>query len=390
MLFGMEDDRRQPDVVTCEAVAAWDPEPSVDDRALFLDLVSTELKPGQVERVLTPPVVYPTQRSIMALHWHPEFIPTALIRRRLEAAFPAATTELVVPTDHNVLRVWDGYAGVEVDCYSSGFKRKVQLLVHLHADKVEKAGVFKAMLRHTFGYRARQLLELVDTITHPVHNDRVDVAAAKTGVNPETVEFARYHVRKFRRLLEEFEDSIAPEVLKNRLLRDWMELQQLEYNPRLVSRALVFVSAVKNLVKADLNLDYFYRASNVIEEVRSLGGGIVVPHPEQFWPILLADYDVDGFEVWNPQSREYTDFLIYVVNRENHSRRHYSRPWLIFMGDDAHMSEKVRDPRVQDPHKLTREVGVQPPWEDPEISATLVAAGVTKEKVIAEYAARLA
>ncbi len=47
---------------------------------------------------------------------------------------------------------------------------------------------------------------------------------------------------------------------------------------------------------------------------------MVIPHPEQFWPILLADYDVDGYEVWNPQSREYTDFLIRALDNQNKRR----------------------------------------------------------------------
>lgn len=385
----MAEDRKQLQVVTPEVIAQWDPEPTPEDHARFLQLVATDLTPEQAERVAAAPVTYPAQSSVLALHWHPEFVPLPLIRRRLETAFPAASSQLIIPTDHNLLRSWDGYAGVEVDCYSSGFERKVQLLIHMRADRAEKAGVFKAMLKHTFGYRARQLIEIVEALTHPQHSGRLLAAAAKTGVSPDTADFACYHVGKFRVLLEEYEADIAPEMLKNRLLRDWMDLLLLDYHPDLVRRAQVFVNAIKDAVKADLKLDYFYRASNVIEEARGLGGGVVVPHPEQFWPILLADYDVDGCEVWNPQSRDYTDFLIYVVNRENRSGRRNGRPWLIFMGDDAHMSEIVRDTRVQDPSKASREIGVQPAWDDPEIRATLDAAGITRETVIQDYLARL-
>jgi hypothetical protein len=77
---------------------------------------------------------------------------------------------------------------------------------------------------------------------------------------------------------------------------------------------------VKALVKVEFSLKYFYRTSEVIEEARALGAGIVIPHPEQFWPILLKEYDVDGIEVWNPQSRRYTEFLISVLNRRNQKR----------------------------------------------------------------------
>lgn len=66
----------------------------------------------------------------------------------------------------------------------------------------------------------------------------------------------------------------------------------------------------------------------------------MIPHPEQFWPILLTGYDVDGVEVWNPQSHRYTNFLVSVLNEKNRRMDSSERPLLIFMGDDTHMSEK--------------------------------------------------
>ena len=146
---------------------------------------------------------------------------------------------------------------------------------------------------------------------------------------------------------------------------------------------------VKIAVKADYRLDYFYQTEEVIEEARALDAGIVVPHPEQFWPVLLADYDVDGYEVWNPQSRQYTDFLINAVSRQNRVARRGHRPILIFMGDDTHLGEKTRAAFIQDEAKAKREIGVQPAWDDLMVRKSLITAKAGRDELIAEYAARL-
>ena len=123
--------------------------------------------------------------------------------------------------------------------------------------------------------------------------------------------------------------------------------------------------------------------------VRGVGGCIIIPHPEQFWPVLLDDLDVDGIEVWNPQSFQYTEFLIDVVNRGNRSARGGRKPLLLTMGDDCHLGEKVKDPALQDPLKAKREVGLQPPWNDLSIRKRLVAANASRKNVIHEYKERL-
>ena len=131
------------------------------------------------------------------------------------------------------------------------------------------------------------------------------------------------------------------------------------------------------------------RASSMTSEVRALGGGVIIPHPEQFWPILLADYDVDGYEVWNPQSQRYTDFLIAAVGRANACAGLSARRKLVFMGDDTHMGEKVKDIAQQNPEKSGREIGCQPAWDDLEISKRLILSGMSREIVIREYRERL-
>ncbi len=125
-------------------------------------------------------------------------------------------------------------------------------------------------------------------------------------------------------------------------MRGFLDAQRPRYGDRLIARVQSFAQSVKLRVKAQFPMQYFYRATEVIEEARSFGAGIVIPHPEQFWTILLADYDVDGYEVWNPQSQRYTEFLIDTLARKN--RKGWNdRRQLVFMGDDTHMSEKLRN-----------------------------------------------
>jgi hypothetical protein len=282
-----------------------------------------------------------------------------------------------------------GFAGVEVDCYSESFQRKIQLLVHMLDTRLVQASVFIAMLKHTFEYRSRQLLEIVDTIVGPGNDFRLQRAVSMTGVDEALVHFVRCHAQKFKALLDQHYDEISAEVLKNRLLRDYFDSLVPDSGRRTIAQAQILIREIKNAVKADYKLDYFYRTEDVIEEARSLGAGIVVPHPEQFWPVLLADYDVDGYEVWNPQSRQYTDFLINVVSRQNRMSHRAQRPVLIFMGDDTHLGEKTRAAFIQDPAKTSREIGVQPAWDDLAVRKSLITAKAGRDVVIAEYAARL-
>jgi len=156
-----------------------------------------------------------------------------------------------------------------------------------------------------------------------------------------------------------------------------------------VDRLQAYLKAVKTLVKQDFDLSFFYRASEVIEEVRGLGGCVVIPHPEQFWPILLRNYDVDGIEVWNPQSQEYTEFLISVVNEQN-ERNSSGRDTLIFMGDDCHMGEKTKPVDQQDTAKAVREIGLQPAWDDLSIRKKLIVNNISRHSIIQEYKDRLA
>jgi hypothetical protein len=305
--------------------------------------------------------------------------------------FPNREEELIIPTQHNVLSTWDNHTGVEVDCYSAGFNRKVQLLLHFSNERIDgKGDVLRAMLDHTFKYRSSQLYEFLDSLVEPAFEDRVDQAARQTWADDEVVAFARAHGRRLREMIDRNWQSTPPEMIKNKLLRNYVDEWRETYGDAVIDHVQVFLRALKKIVKRNFALDYFYRTEEVIEEVRGLGGGIVIPHPEQFWPVLLDDLDIDGIEVWNPQSLEYTEFLVDVVVRRNKTRDRADRPILITMGDDCHMGEKVKDPRHQDAAKAAREIGVQPPWDDLNIRKGLILAKADRRNLIREYRARLA
>ena len=351
----------------CPAAVKVSPEITDDDRALFHEVISTDLADWQIEQVETPSKIYPRQEKLLAVHWHPEFVPFKHISRRVEKMFPNVQNKLMIPTQHNVLMSYGDYTGVEVDCYASGFNQKVQLLLHFENEKVKEAHVLKSMLAHTFKYRSSQLFEYMDTITKPME-DRIEKAAKATGADEDLVEMVRVYVTKIQTMLDEEWSSVPKDSIKNKLLKNYFDALRPKYGDTLINRLQAYLKAIKKQVKTDFSLKFFYRATEVIEEARSLGGCVVIPHPEEFWPILLAKYDVDGIEAWNPQSQRYTEFLISVVNEQNIKRPAGNKELLIFMGDDCHMSEKTKPVETQDPTKAAREIGLQPAWDDLNIS----------------------
>ncbi len=354
----------------------------------FFNVISTDLSEEQEARILNPEATYPRQKAVLAVHWHPEFIPFHLIEKRIDTLFPRRAVDLIIPTQHNTLMDRQGLTGVEVDCWSRGFNQKVQLLLHFRSDRLQHASVLKDMLEHTFQYRSSQLFDFLNTLIQPVE-ERINEAAEETGADASLVGFVRVYAKKIHELLHRHEAVVPRDSFKNKVIRNFFDTLRPVYGNRLIDRAQTFLRIVKLIVKRHFPSDYFYRASEVIEEARALGAGIVIPHPEQFWPILLADYDVDGYEVWNPQSRQYTEFLISVLCKRNRGLKPSERRILVFMGDDTHMGEKIRDPMVQDSAKAGREIGVQPAWEDPAIQKALIIADMDRAKVIAEYRDRL-
>ena len=367
----------------------YPPQLTETDVECFRAITSQELTPEQVRRIATPLEVLPRQEEVLAIHWHPEYVPMDLIRKRIEATYPCKACELIIPTQHNVLMEYGDYSGVEVDCYSHGFQRKVQLLLHFRTSRLESADVFKAMLDHTFRYRSSQLYAFLDMVTNTKFEDYLQLAAEETGVDEDVVGFSRIQAMKLRMLLDEHEQSLPRDMIKNKLIREFINAQAHLFPESLVHRSQVFLKTVKRMVKENFSPTYFYRTSEFIEEARALGGGVVVPHPEQFWPILLADYDVDGYEVWNPQSQEYTDFLINVINRQNKARGVDDRPLLVFMGDDTHMTEKLKEPAQAEAAKYYRDIGVQPAWDDLGIRKSLIVGNASRARSIEEYRARL-
>lgn len=377
---------------TLEQIEKIDPEITDRDLERYFQVISTELTDKQKELLINPPQTYPRQDAVLAVHWHPEFVPFDVIRGRIENTFPNKNDELIIPTQHNILTSYDGFTGVEVDCYSPEFNRKVQLLLHFERSRLEgeQADVLKAMLAHTFKYRSGQLFSLIDTILSPSLEEKLQQAATATGATEELIAFVRAYTKKISEMLEENYEKTPLEMIKNKILRNYFDALRDEYDDHLINRAQFLIKAIKKIVKRSFDLTYFYKTNEVIEEARNLGAGIVVPHPEQFWPVLLAEYDLDGYEVWNPQSQEFTEFLIKVVVSKNETMRRNQRPLLIFMGDDCHMGEKVKELRYQDPEKAGREIGVQPAWDDLAIRKSLITANVNRRNVIEAYRERLA
>ncbi|SDL31772.1 hypothetical protein SAMN05660337_2620 [Maridesulfovibrio ferrireducens] len=365
------------------------PEITDEDREIFSAVISVDLADWQIKQIVTPSQIHHRQEKVLAVHWHPEFVPMNLISQRIEAMFPNRTDDLLIPTQHNELMSYGPYTGVEVDCYASGFNQKVQLLLHFENEKVENAHVLKSMLAHTFKYRTSQLFEFMDSITQP-NEKRVHEAARETGADEALVEMVRIYVTKIQTMLDENWSDVPKASIKNKLIKNYFDALRPKYGNTVINRIQAYLKAVKILVKDGFSLKFFYRATEIIEEARSLGGCVVIPHPEEFWPILLAKYDVDGIEAWNPQSQRYTDFLISVVNEQNINRRAGSKEILIFMGDDCHMSEKTKPIDTQDPAKAAREIGLQPAWNDLNIRKRLIIAGIDRQTVIDEYRARLA
>ena len=359
-----------------------------DERA-FARITGVEISDTLHRSLIQPEFTDPKQREILAVHWHPEHVPVDIAIRRMRAMFPNALESLIIPTQHNHLLELGGFAGVEVDCYSNSFKRKVQLLVHFEESRVQGADTFLGMLDHTFKYRRTQLTEYLDTALNPDLEQRLQEAAEVTGVDDTVIEFVRIYMDKLKRMVEAHEQRVDPQMIRNKIVREYLFTLMDLYDSRFINRVQLFMKVVKGIVKRYFNFDYFYETREVLEEVRGLGGCVVVPHPEQFWPILLADYDVDGYEVWNPQSRQYTEFLVDVVIKQNKTRARSERPLMIFMGDDTHMGEKLKDPRFQDQSKSGREVGLQPPWDDLAIGKRLIAGGFARERVILDYRERL-
>jgi hypothetical protein len=372
---------------------SFGPEPDAADAADFQRVVSTELTPEQEKRIRIPSAVYPAQRRTLAVHWHPEFIPLPLVRERMKAMFPAVEKELCIPTQHNELLELDGFSGVEVDCYAREFKQKIQLLAHFQSKRVAQAATFRAMLDHTREYRRTQLDSLLDALARGAKQDGsgrlARQAAGPSGADEQIVAFAAAVAEKLRALIERYGAQVDRNSLKNKVVRNFLQRKRAVFGDTFINRVQLYVREVKIAVKSAFPLTYYHGTREIIEEIRGLGGCVVIPHPEQFWPVLLSGYDVDGYEVWNPQSLRYTEFLVSVVAEQNRKRPRQGRELLPFMGDDCHLGEKILPPEEQDPQKAAREVGLQPAWDDRNIREKLLADRICRKNVIQRYAERL-
>lgn len=359
------------------------------DICTYRELTKTELNETERGIIHNAAKVFSTEKVILALHWHPENVPLKDIEVRINHMYPNRHTELIIPTQHNQILSYKGYCGVEIDCYAEEFKRKVQLLAHFSEDRLESAHTLKFMLDRTYAYRRSQLYEFIDSICQARYRERLERAAAHVAADEALVEFVKIYTNKLKILLEKYYDDTPLLMIRNKLVTNYFERLNAHFDNALVDRALCLLKQVKQLVKRNFVEDYFYSVNEIIEEIRGLKGGVIVPHPEQFWPILLADYDVDGYEVWNPQSREFTEFIIQVILNKNKQSPFRERNILITMGDDTHMGEKIKDSRYQNHEKASREIAYQPAWNDHNIQEILAKANFHKERIIQEYVSRI-
>ncbi|MBN1150210.1 hypothetical protein JXA84_03195 [candidate division WOR-3 bacterium] len=355
------------------------------DIEIFQNIIRFELLPEEIEKIINPPVIYTDTRSVLAIHWHPENVPIEIAKKRIQKMFPNKIKELIIPTQHNQILSYDDFSGVEVDCFAKEFNKKVQLLLHFKNAKLDNYSVLRDMLSHTFNYRSSQLNKFIDSILNSRKSALLNEASKETGTDTDTVYFVSKQVLKVKKMMQEFQ--LPPDSKKNKLLSNFIIAQKDSYPINLINKSLLLLSAVKRKVKKNFNTGYFFRVQEIIEETRKLGGCVIVPHPEQFWPILLADYDVDGYEIWNPQSREFTEFLISVIKKKNSGLN--KKPILATMGDDTHLGEKIKSSDLRDPEKLYREVGFQPAWYAKEIQKKLKEIGSDKDALIDEYSNRL-
>lgn len=376
----------KPGVFSAEAArdlseADWD---------VFNHLTSVELSEGERDMARNPGLCAPEAKEFLAVHWHPEWIPLKLIDERLRKAFPAAENFLAIPTQHNKVLRFGPWAGVEADAYDQACQ-KVQLLIHFRADRLERAGAFISMMERTYNYRAHQLLDIVNRLAEAEAASsklRSSLSSLKGAVSEDAARMAQFYAIRLKTLLDKsgiLNGSERDELLKNRLLPDFMQRRSAPEEAALLDQALLFIKAVKKTVKAELKPEAFYSPRELIEEARSFGAGVVIPHPPIFWPILLADLDVDGWEIWNPSTPDHALFLAEALARANAGPRR--RKLLAFMGDDTHMSSKIREAEKKSAKK--QEIGFQESWQNPEIAKALRENSQSLVQTINEYRERL-
>lgn len=358
-----------------------------DDFEIYKRLTTIDLEESAYQKAATPGYCFEHQTNVLATHWHPEFFPLWVAKQRIQHLYPNCENQLVIPTDHNQLKTYGSYAGVEVDCYSPEFNRKIQLLLHFNARRIEGASVLKAMLQHTYGFRERFFEQFLDTILLPTSAFLVEKAIKNCGASQHTAMLVKEETARFRQIFKEEYASTPEQAITNSLLVNFFKNLTIRYEKHEIEKAIVLIMAIKKQVYANIDLSFFYTTNQIIEETRGLGGCIVVPHPEQFWTVLLADYDIDGVEIWNPSSHEYSRFLAQVLRRKNEQPAYSHRSLLTFMGDDTHFSKLYE--QIQQDEKPHRELGFQPAWDDISIKKELIKGGISKAHTIAAYRERL-
>ena len=339
-----------------------------------------------------PSQSFENQQEVLAIHWHPEFIPLDLAEKRLKSLFPRQEKSLVIPTEHNIILTMGEFAGVEVDCRVPQFYYPVQVLIHLssHKLKEERSSKLQAMVAETFEYTVDHFWELLLALCDREHRRRREEIRRESCFGSDTVSFVVERVKELKSLLDDCGEAIPRRALRSKLIYAYFQLLRSYYDPLKIKGAKLFLSKLKESMKAQRHWDRYFTIHEYIEESRLLGGASIIPHPEKFWPILLLDLDVDGYEVWNPQGGDYTEFLMSVVQEKNERLSSRELPFLATVGDDTHLGYKLHSlssSTAQD--GSCREIGRQAPWERAKTRVLFQRNEMSRSKLIDEYRLRI-
>jgi hypothetical protein len=232
------------------------------DQEAFERIISTELTEEQKARVVTPGLTFPGQKSLLAIHWHPEFIPSDLIAQRISACFRTARRSWSFPPSTTCLSRLGGLHWREVDCYAAGL--------------IARCSCCCISIRTGWsGPPASRPCWSTRSNTGPGSFSNIWIrwlilfmTAVCRGPWPPPARTRSWCASpgstagKLKQLIEINQSIIDEETIKNKLLPDFFEELRAFYPERLINHAQSLLHAVKKIVKAQYNLTYFYRARN--------------------------------------------------------------------------------------------------------------------------------
>lgn len=351
---------------------------------LFEDLIKDQLNKDKTDKVTNPRFIMPEIENVLALHWHPENLSIETAVKRLSKTFPNATNKLIIPTDHNIFKSYQGISGTEIDCFAKELKKKVQLLIHIKDDNLKNSFTLKTMVNYSAEFSKKFLLFFLDSLIgkSTVSNFIWEKVASEAVLDKKYYEEIRKLSKEFITLFES--RKIDYFLISNSLLVNFVCNILTKYNDLIKKQAKLFLLEFKKLCYIHFDTKFFYSVEDFVEEVQWSGGAISVPHPEQFWPILLTKYKFDGIEFWNPSSASYSELILDRIIRLNKYKKEAVIP---LVGDDTHFNKLVEE--VSKNRIPSRDLGYQPIWKSKIIQQILKRNSLCKQKIIDLYRERL-